>query len=201
MTPRSVTRHSAFGASSSSRRICDVRTQSCASPVARLVDAERVVAHDLAGELDRAAGALDDAREGERGGRLADAVRADEGDLGVAGPGHRADAIASRRLRFVRPVRPPHDELRLLDDARQVRLVDERLGVELRDVLGARWARREPATLGDDLQAADGRAVARRPREPATIGSPASWVAPTCVGRERPRAAFWRGVAGASMRR
>ena len=44
---------------------------------------------DLTGELHRASGTLYRAREGQGGGRLADAVRADEGDLGAGGVGHR----------------------------------------------------------------------------------------------------------------
>ena len=62
-----------------------------------LVDAQRVVADHLPGELDGAAGSLDRVGEGVGGGRLADPVRPDEGDLGAAGPGGHAASVAARR--------------------------------------------------------------------------------------------------------
>ena len=51
-----------------------------------LVDPERVVAHDLAPQLHRAARPLHLRREGEQRRRLADPVGADERDLGGTGP-------------------------------------------------------------------------------------------------------------------
>ena len=56
--------------------------------------------------------------------------------------------------------------LRLLLDARQVLGAAEGLGVDLVDVLGARRPGGEPGVLGDDLQPADRRVVARRLGQP-----------------------------------
>ena len=53
----------------------------------------------------------------------------------------------------------------VLDDLLQVILALEALRVELVDVLGAGRAGREPAAVGRDLHAADGRVVARRLRQ------------------------------------
>ena len=55
-----------------------------------------------------------------------------------------------------------HQRLRLVQQALQVCLALEALGVDLVDLLGARRPRREPAAPGTDADAADGRAVARR---------------------------------------
>src|SRR5664279_3299973 len=54
------------------------------------------------------------------------------------------------------------DRLRLLQDPLQMVGAREALGVDLVDVLGPRRTRCEPTTVRDDLDAADGRAVARR---------------------------------------
>ena len=64
----------------------------------------------------------------------------------------------------------PEDRVRVLLDATEVIGTAEALGVDLVDVLGPRRAGREPAVLGDDLDAADRRAVARRRRR-ARAGS------------------------------
>ena len=55
-----------------------------------------------------------------------------------------------------------NDGLRLLQDAPQVILSQEALGVYLVDILCPRWARGEPPTLGNHLYSADGSTVARR---------------------------------------
>ena len=52
------------------------------------------------------------------------------------------------------------DRLRFLLDAPQVVAAAKALRVELVDVFRAGRTRREPTVRGDDLQAADGRAVA-----------------------------------------
>src|SRR5450631_475169 len=46
-----------------------------------------------------------------------------------------------------------------------MRFIPKTFGVDLVDVLGGRWARGEPTTLGDDFDAADGCIVAGCPRE------------------------------------
>ena len=120
---------------------------------------ERVVADDLTRELDGSAGALDDRRERERGCRLADAVRADEGDLRGPRPGHVPDPLpaddrypaASRRIARASSM-----------IGAEVLLATERLGVQLRDVFSARRSGREPAVVGDDLEPTDRGAVAGR---------------------------------------
>ena len=55
--------------------------------------------------------------------------------------------------------------LRFLLDAPQVLAAAKAFRVKLVDFFGAGRTRREPTLRGDDLQAADGRAVARRGRE------------------------------------
>src|SRR5512146_1976240 len=62
------------------------------------------------------------------------------------------------------------DPLRLLDDRREVALAAEALGINLVQALRSRRPGREPAAGGDDLQAADGGAVARRTRQLARDG-------------------------------
>src|SRR3984893_9963432 len=57
------------------------------------------------------------------------------------------------------------DGLGLVDDALEMRLVPEALGVDFVDVFGARWTGGKPAVLRDDLQAADLRPVSRRPHQ------------------------------------
>ena len=54
----------------------------------------------------------------------------------------------------------------------EVGRVHERLRVQLGDVLRARWPRREPTPLRDDLEAADGRIVAGSPSETGHDGIP-----------------------------
>src|SRR6185312_13361761 len=55
-----------------------------------------------------------------------------------------------------------HHRLRFLQQAREVRLVPEALGVDLVDRLGAGGAGGEPAAFADHLDAADGGTVAGR---------------------------------------
>src|SRR3954462_11258972 len=55
-----------------------------------------------------------------------------------------------------------HELLGLGDDPLEGLVALEALGVDLVDVLGARWARGEPRALGHDLDPADRRAVAGR---------------------------------------
>ena len=92
------------------------------------------------------------------------------------------------------------DLLRLGDHALEVVLAPEALGVDLVDVLGAGRARREPAALGDDLEAADLGVVARRRVSTAVIGSPASSEESTWSSESFLSTAFSSGVAATSVR-
>src|SRR5262249_20785296 len=80
--------------------------------------------------------------------------------------GSGADAIASQSCHRDQSLDTPKNRFYrrtgLLLDPRQVLGAAEALGVELVDVLGARRARREPAAVGDDLDAADRIAAAGR---------------------------------------
>src|SRR4051795_2741017 len=75
-------------------------------------------------------------------------------------------AVARRPVQASAVERGRDDVACLLLDPRQVLRALEALGVDLVDVLRAGRARGEPAALGDDLEAADRRAVAGRLREP-----------------------------------
>src|SRR5918998_3751341 len=80
--------------------------------------------------------------------------------------------------------RASDDPLRLVQDPLEPRLAVQALGVDLVDVLRTRRARREPAVLGDHLEAADRRPVPRRlgqHRADRLAGQP---VARHLVGRE-----------------
>ena len=100
-----------------------------------------------------------------RAARLNDGSRVPIGDWQTAYrrlsapplPGGRGGRSVRRRRN-----RPVDDRLRFAQDALQVILAAETLGVDLVDVLGARRPRGEPAAPRDHLDAADRRAVARR---------------------------------------
>src|SRR4029079_1685042 len=86
------------------------------------------------------------------------------------------------------------DRLRLLQDPLQVVGAGEALGVDLVDVLGARRPRRVPAALGDHLDAADRRAVARRLVEHALDLLAGELARAELVGSERRELLLLRGV-------
>jgi hypothetical protein len=68
------------------------------------------------------------------------------------------------QTRFSRALaeRMSHDRLSFRFDALQVVAAAKALGVNLVDLLGARWPRGEPASIGDHLHAADRIAVTWR---------------------------------------
>src|SRR5580698_11112553 len=61
--------------------------------------------------------------------------------------------------------RPADEPLGLLQYAGEVLRTAEALGIDLVDVLRARWPGGEPAALRGNLESADRRAVARGPRD------------------------------------
>src|ERR1700759_747504 len=81
--------------------------------------------------------------------------RATRGEIGS--PRDRLPVSAGDRL--------VHQGLRFFEQALQMRVAVEALGVDLVDLLGARRPRRNPAALRTDADAADGRAVAGRLRD------------------------------------
>ena len=80
-------------------------------------------------------------------------------------------------------------------------LTTEALRIDLVDVFGPRWPRGEPGTLGDDLEAADGRVIPRRVVEHAFDRFAGEAGMAKLPGDSRASRVFCFGVAAAWTRR